>query len=80
MVGQANILHKFSNIRLNELRGLRVPFLRIGWNRQYLMMKEFGFQFDSSMVAPFSYVPLWPYTLDFKPPHKCIVMLLDVSK
>ncbi|XP_066258996.1 chitin deacetylase 1 [Euwallacea similis] len=71
MVGQANILHKFSKIRLSDIKGLRVPFLRIGWNRQYLMMKEFGFLYDSSVVAPFSYVPLWPYTLDYKMPHKC---------
>lgn len=71
MVGEANILHKFSNIRMNEIRGIRVPFLRVGWNRQFLMMKEFGFQYDSSMVAPFSNPPLWPYTLDHKMPHKC---------
>ncbi|KAL1495026.1 hypothetical protein ABEB36_010512 [Hypothenemus hampei] len=71
MVGQANILHQFSNVRLSDLKGLRVPYLRIGWNRQYLMMKEFGFHYDSSIVAPFSYVPIWPYTLDFKMPHKC---------
>lgn len=50
---------------------MRVPFLRIGWNRQFLMMKEFGFLYDASMVAPFSDPPLWPYTLDYKIPHKC---------
>ncbi|XP_019761994.2 chitin deacetylase 1 [Dendroctonus ponderosae] len=71
MVGQANILNKFSTVRLTEIKGLRAPFLRIGWNRQYLMMNEFGFLYDSSMVAPFSYVPLWPYTLDYKIPHQC---------
>ncbi|XP_050296707.1 chitin deacetylase 1 [Anthonomus grandis grandis] len=71
MVGQANIINKFSNVRLSEIKGLRAPFLRIGWNRQYLMMKEFGFLYDSSMVAPYSYVPLWPYTLDYRMPHKC---------
>lgn len=50
---------------------MRVPFLRVGWNRQFLMMKEFGFVYDSSMTAPFSDPPLWPYTLDHKMPHKC---------
>lgn len=55
------------------IQGLRVPFLKIGWNRQYLMMKEFGFVYDSSIVAPaFTNPPLWPYTLDFKIPHDCI--------
>jgi len=50
---------------------MRVPFLRVGWNRQFLMMKEFGFVYDASMVAPFSDPPLWPYTLDHKIPHQC---------
>jgi hypothetical protein len=71
MVGQANIINKFANVRMEELRGLRVPFLRVGWNRQFLMMKEFGFVYDSSMVAPASHIPLWPYTLDYKIPHTC---------
>lgn len=56
---------------MEDLRGLRAPFLRVGWNRQFLMMKEFGFVYDSSMVAPFSNPPLWPYTMDYKMPHEC---------
>lgn len=56
---------------MEEIRGMRVPFLRVGWNRQFLMMKEFGFVYDSSMVAPFSNPPLWPYTMDYKMPHTC---------
>lgn len=52
--------------------GLRAPFLRIGWNRQFLMMSEFGFVYDSSILAPFSDVPVWPYTLDYKPPYSCV--------
>lgn len=71
MVGQANIINKFSSVRMEDLRGVRVPFLRVGWNRQFLMQKEFGFVYDASMVAPFSNPPLWPYTLDYKMPHKC---------
>lgn len=62
----ANIIHKFAGIPLDELRGTRVPFLRVGWNTQFIMMKEFGFLYDSSMVAPKSEYPLWPYSLDFR--------------
>lgn len=72
MVGQANIIHKFSQVRLADIIGLRVPFLKIGWNRQFLMMKEFGFVYDSSIVAPYSELPLWPYTMDYKIPHRCL--------
>lgn len=71
MVGQANIINQFSNIRMEELRGLKVPFLHVGWNRQFLMMKEFGFVYDASLIAPFSAVPIWPYTMDFHMPHAC---------
>lgn len=52
--------------------GLRAPFLRVGWNRQFLMMSEFGFVYDSSMLAPFSGSPVWPYTLDYRAPHDCV--------
>ena len=69
--GMANIINKFAGIPLEELRGTRVPFLRIGWNTQLIMMKEFGFLYDSSMVPPKSDPPIWPYTFDFRIPHKC---------
>lgn len=52
--------------------GVRAPFLQVGWNRQFLMMSEFGFVYDSSIVTPFSDPPLWPYTLDYRLPHPCI--------
>lgn len=74
MVGQANILNKFSGINMAEIRGLRAPFLQPGWNRQFLMMKEFGFVYDSSIVAPFKQTPFWPYTLDYRIPHDCSSM------
>lgn len=72
MVGEANILNRFAGVRMEDIRGIRVPHLRVGWNRQFLMMKEFGFVYDSSMVAPPSNPPFWPYTLDHRMPHQCI--------
>ena len=72
MVGQANIINRFGGVDMEDIRGLRVPFLSVGWNRQFLMMREFGFVYDSSIAAPVSDPPLWPYTLDYRIPHKCI--------
>lgn len=81
MIGQANILNRFANVRASEIRGMRAPFLKIGGNRQFLMMKEFGLVYDSSIKAPYSNgVPLWPYTLDYKPPHICTYFLLKRKK
>lgn len=71
MIGEANILKRFAKIRLEQVQGMRAPFFKIGSNRQFLMMKEFGFVYDSSIIAPHSTVPLWPYTLDYKLPHNC---------
>ncbi|XP_066601729.1 chitin deacetylase 1 [Prorops nasuta] len=71
MVGVANIINKYAAVRIEDIKGLRAPFLRVGWNRQFLMMTEFGFLYDSSLVAPFSDPPLWPYTLDYRPSHNC---------
>ena len=65
-------IYRFGGIKMEDIRGLRVPYLKPGWNRQFLMMKEFGFVYDSSIPAPLSDPPLWPYTLDYKIPHKCI--------
>ncbi|KAL4711499.1 hypothetical protein ACJJTC_000515 [Scirpophaga incertulas] len=72
MVGQANVIHKFGRVRMEDFRGLRVPYLSVGWNRQFLMMQEFGFVYDSTVVAPLADPPYWPYTLDYKMPHRCL--------
>ncbi len=37
--GMANIINRFAGIPLDELRGTRVPFLRVGWNTQFIMVK-----------------------------------------
>ncbi|RVE49820.1 hypothetical protein evm_005550 [Chilo suppressalis] len=73
MVGQANVVNRFAKVRMEDFRGLRVPFLAVGWNRQFLMMQEFGFVYDSTVVAPLINPPYWPYTLDYKMPHECDV-------
>ncbi|XP_045522703.1 chitin deacetylase 1 [Pieris brassicae] len=71
MVGQANIINKFGRVWMEEFRGMRVPYLSVGWNRQFLMMQEFGFVYDATVVAPLVDPPFWPYTLDHKMPHQC---------
>ncbi|XP_014609086.1 PREDICTED: uncharacterized protein LOC106789421 [Polistes canadensis] len=72
MVGVANIINKYAAVRIEDIKGLRAPFLQVGWNRQFLMMLEFGFVYDSSIIVPFLDTPLWPYTLDYKISHACV--------
>ena len=71
MIGQANILNKFANIPLASIHGIRAPYLQIGSDRQFLMMNEFGFAYDNSIVAPFTEIPYWPFNLKFQIPFEC---------
>lgn len=59
---------------------MRVPYLSVGWNRQFLMMQEFGFVYDGTIVAPLVDPPFWPYTLDYKMPHQCTGKFKDTNQ
>ena len=43
-----------------------ISFGRIGGNTQFTMMEDQFFLYDSSVTAPLSTVPLWPYTLQYR--------------
>jgi len=71
MVGMREILNKQVDIRTDEIYGARAPGLRPGHNQQYEMMTDYGFVWDSSVGVPPLDTPVWPYTLDYRIPHKC---------
>lgn len=71
MAGARLILERYANISDNSIIGVRAPYLRVGGNTQFEMMTDQLFIYDSSITAPLSSVPLWPYTLYFRMPHKC---------
>lgn len=71
MAGARLIIDKFANITDNSIVGMRAPYLRVGGNNQFAMMEEQAFLYDSSITAPLQDVPLWPYTLYFRMPHRC---------
>jgi len=71
MSGTRLIIDKFANITDNSVVGLRAPYLRVGGNRQFTMMEEQAFLYDSSITAPLRNPPLWPYTMYFRMPHRC---------
>ncbi|GFY41057.1 chitin-binding type-2 domain-containing protein [Trichonephila inaurata madagascariensis] len=72
MVGQREILHKFANISRESLLGMRVPYLHPGGNDMMAVAYDFDFAYDSSIIVPMSHTPVWPYTLDYRIPHKCM--------
>lgn len=67
IVGLVDELEANANIPRSEVRGFRVPFLRIFGDVQYEVLREFNFTYDSSLVN-IDKEPVWPFTLDFKVP------------
>ncbi|XP_071519198.1 chitin deacetylase 1-like [Panulirus ornatus] len=71
MAGARLIIERFANITDNSIIGVRAPYLRVGGNTQFEMMTDQLFIYDASITAPLNRVPLWPYTMYFRMPHKC---------
>jgi len=71
MAGARLIVERFANITDGTVVGVRAPYLRVGGNEQFEMMSDQFFLYDSSITAPLSRVPIWPYTLQYRMPHKC---------
>ena len=72
MAGSRLIIETFANITdLNSIVGVRAPFLRVGGNEQFSMMADQDFLYDASITAPLRTMPIWPYKLDYRMPHKC---------
>merc|ERR1719430_1261291 len=70
--GARLITERYANISQGEILGMRVPQGRVGGNDQFKMMIDWGFLYDSSLAAPRGRLPLWPYTLQHRMPHKCL--------
>ncbi|CAL1540268.1 unnamed protein product [Lymnaea stagnalis] len=74
VVGMKERLHEKSGVPLKEIVGMRAPFLQVGGDAQYAMLKEHKFRYDTSMVTGNLYVnnepPTWPFTLDTPPDSK----------
>ncbi|CAH2104742.1 unnamed protein product [Euphydryas editha] len=71
MAGARLIIERFANITDASIIGVRAPYLRVGGNKQFEMMADQYFVYDASITAPLGRVPIWPYTLYFRMPHKC---------
>jgi len=69
--GGRDMLVKWGNVPAEEIYGSRAPLLRLGGNRQFAALEQEGFVYDSTMVAPLTNPPYWPYPLAFASPHRC---------
>ncbi|KAI1289808.1 hypothetical protein HDE_08505 [Halotydeus destructor] len=71
--GQREILHLYGGVKMEDIRGMRAPFLQIGGNRMFEMLHEANFTYDSSMPVFDNNPPMWPYTLDYAINHECMI-------
>jgi len=71
--GQRDVLATYGGVRLEDVRGLRAPFLSVGGNRMFKMLYDMNFTYDSSMPVYENTPPSWPYTLDYKIFHDCMI-------
>lgn len=73
VAGQREILSAYGGVKLDDVRGMRAPFLSIGGNKMFKMLHDFNFTYDSSMPVYENRPPSWPYTLDYKIFHDCMI-------
>ncbi|GJQ67068.1 Cda5 [Trypoxylus dichotomus] len=73
VAGQREILAAYGGVKLEDVRGMRAPFLSVGGNKMFKMLYDSNFTFDSSMPIYENKPPSWPYTLDYKLFHDCMI-------
>jgi hypothetical protein len=71
--GQREILHLYGGVKMEDIRGMRAPFLQIGGNKMFEMLFDANFTYDSSMPVYENNPPFWPYTLDYAQSHECMI-------
>ncbi|XP_046425141.1 uncharacterized protein LOC124182233 isoform X2 [Neodiprion fabricii] len=73
VAGQREILAAYGGVRLDDIKGMRAPFLSVGGNNMFKMLWDMNFTYDSSMPIYENRPPSWPYTLDYKLFHDCMI-------
>nr|XP_032529041.1 uncharacterized protein LOC116779016 isoform X4 [Danaus plexippus plexippus] len=71
--GQREILAAYGGVKLDDVRGMRAPFLSVGGNKMFKMLYDSNFTYDSSLPVYENRPPSWPYTLDYKLFHDCMI-------
>ncbi|XP_075969190.1 chitin deacetylase-like 5 isoform X2 [Anticarsia gemmatalis] len=71
--GQREILAAYGGVKLEDVRGMRAPFLSVGGNKMFKMLYDANFTYDSSLPVYENRPPSWPYTLDYKLFHDCMI-------
>jgi len=66
------IISNFAQIPIDELKGLRIPFLQLSGDNSFEMMQKAGLKYDCSWpTQAFIDYGFWPYTLDYQSVQDC---------
>ena len=49
VVGQAEMMVRYAGVNPKDVKGMRAPFLAIGGDTMFRMLRRYGFYYDSSM-------------------------------
>lgn len=78
--GMREILRKWGNVQVKEIKGYRAPYVQVGGNTEFGVLRDLGFLYESSMPTQhFIEPPLWPYTLDYLSTQDCVIQPCPTS-
>ena len=74
MDGMREILRLWGNVAAQDVKGIRVPYIQVGGNTEFEMLRKYTFLYESSMPTQ-KYIdpPLWPYTLTYRSTQDCVI-------
>uniref|UniRef100_T1JA58 NodB homology domain-containing protein n=1 Tax=Strigamia maritima TaxID=126957 RepID=T1JA58_STRMM len=67
--GQRQIINELGLVPLEDIRGMRAPFLQPGGENQFAMLQASNFSYDATLTT--SDPSVWPYTLDYAIRNRC---------
>lgn len=72
--GMREILRKWGNVQVDDVTGYRVPYIQVGGNTEFKVLKDLSFLYESSMPTQ-AYIepPMWPYTLEYQSTQDCVI-------
>ncbi|CAL8073271.1 unnamed protein product [Orchesella dallaii] len=81
VVDQREQLSQFARVPTSEIKGLRAPFLQIGGDDMYNVLKQANFQWECSRpTLNFRKPGLWPYTNDYRSTQDCQIAPCPVGE
>ena len=74
IAGMRQLISKFGQVKKWDIQGFRAPFLQVGGNTEFKLLRDKSFLYDSSMpTRRYLNPPLWPYSLDYPRLQECMM-------